>query len=272
MRPKFAYTVNAPDTREKGFAWSGEPERVFAALRAIGYDGVELFVRDPRELDPKRFTRLLADTGLKAAAIGTGPLVAEDKLCLSHTDPAVRKEALERGKLVVDFAAELQSQINIGKFRGNTEGDGKRHAWMFEGLRELAAYALQKKVDITIEPQNRFGCDTCTSSLEGVAWIRELNLPNVHLMLDLFHAQIEDASIPASLIEAAPYLLHVHFADTNRGWPGTGSIDFAQALHILKALRYEKFISVEIKQFPDSETAARNSLQYLHALCLGIWR
>lgn len=271
MRPTFAYTVSTPDVRTKNLSWSGDPEKIFASLQAMGYDGVELFVRDPLELDPEYFRTLLARTGLKAAVVGTGPIAAEDGLCLSHPDPAVRKKALARGKAAADFASELGSLMNVGKFRGDTGGEAQRKEWAFEGLRELAAYALQKNVPVMIEPQNRFGCDACTSTKEGLAWLDALASPNISLMLDVFHMQIDDACLPASFIEAAPHLSHVHFADTRRDRPGTGGIDFALILRVLQALRYTRFISVEIKQTPDSETAARNALEYLRALCAAIW-
>ena len=271
MQPKFAFTVNAPDTREKSLAWSGDMEEIFCRLSEFGYDGVELFVRDPRELDTDRFNRLLEKTGLQMAAVGTGPIVAEDKLFLTHDDPEVRKKAIARAKAVVDFAAALGSQINIGKFRGNIGGDSRKKAWMDEAMREIAFYAQKKNVLITIEPQNRFGCDNSMTTQQTVAWIRELNMPNIQIMLDVFHMQIEDACLPASFIDVADMLCHVHFADTNRECPGTGGIDFSTALHVLKAIKYDAFIAIEIKQTPESEVVAKRAINYVKTLTSFIW-
>ena len=272
MKPKFAYTVNTPDTRAKGLAWSGDPEAVFTKLRGMGYDGVELFVRDPRELDPEMFRRLLAATGLTAAVVGTGQIAAEDKLSFTHDDAAVRAETITRVKAVIDFASALQSQVNIGKIRGNAAGGATKTAWMEEAFRELEAHARRNNVMMTVEPQHRFGCDTLNSTQDTLAWLRRMNLPNLHLMLDVFHMQIEDACMAASFVEAADTCIHVHFADTNRGAPGTGSIDFALALRMLKVLNYNRFITMEIMQAPDSESAARDALAYVRALADAIWR
>ena len=271
MQPKFAFTVNAPDVRTKGLAWSGDPETIFGKLKEVGYDGVEIFVRDPNELDAGTFKRLLGNCGLAVAAVGTGPIVAEDKLCLTHDDVAARRQAVARGKAVADFAAELGAQMNIGKFRGDVCGNPQKQAWMNEGLLEIAQYAHKKNTLITIEPQNRFGCDNCNTTQQALAWLRALNAPNVKLMLDVFHMQIDDACIPASFLEAAGETIHVHFADTNRGCPGSGSIDFALVLRMLKAMRYDRFISMEIKQVPDSERVARKALEYVKMLGSFIW-
>jgi NADPH-dependent 2,4-dienoyl-CoA reductase/sulfur reductase-like enzyme len=42
MQPKFAFTVNTPDTRTKALSWSGDMEKIFGKLSEFGYDGVEL--------------------------------------------------------------------------------------------------------------------------------------------------------------------------------------------------------------------------------------
>jgi sugar phosphate isomerase/epimerase len=248
MKPKFAFTVNTPDTRAKALAWSGDLETVCMKLRGMGYDGVELFVRDPRELDPEKFRQILGNTGLAVAAVGTGQVLAEDNLYFAHDDAAVRGEAVARVASAIDFAAELQSQVNIGKIRGDIQGSEKKAAWMDGAFRELEAHARSKGVMMTIEPQHRFGCDNLNTTRQALDWLRMMNLPNLKLMLDVFHMQIEDADTAASFVEAADMFIHVHFADTNRGAPGTGSIDFSQVLKILKALRYERFITMEIKQ------------------------
>ena len=271
MPPKFAYTINTPDTRQKGLAWSGDMEEIFGKLGEFGYEAVELFVRDPRELDAERVNRLLVKNGLQAAAVGTGPIVAEDGLSLTHDDIGIRKNAVARGKVVVDFAAALGCQMNVGKFRGNTGESSEKKAWMNEAMREIASHAQKQDVIITIEPQNRFGCDNSMSTQQTLGWIRELGMPNIRIMLDVFHMQIEDVCIPSSFIDAADQLLHVHFADTNRECPGTGSIDFTMVLHVLKALKYDKFISMEIKQTPDSETAAKRAIHYVKTLASFIW-
>ena len=272
MSIKFAYTVNTPDTRAKALAWSGDMEAIFTKLRGMGYDGVELFVREPAELNPESFRRMLANAGLTVAAVGTGQVLAEDKLFFTHEDPALRAQAVERVKTAIEFAAALNSQVNIGKIRGDISKNPDQPKWQEDAFRQLEEHARRLNVMITLEPQHRFGCDNLNSTQQALAWLKAMNLPNLKLMLDVFHMQIEDASIPASLIEARDMAIHVHFADTNRGAPGTGSIDFHQILRMAKALEYDRFVSMEIAQTPDSETAARHAIQYVRALADAIWR
>lgn len=272
MQPKFAYTVATPDTRSKALAWSGDPETIFRKLSDIGYAGVELFIRDPAELDPEWYRATAKRYNLGVAAIGTGLTSAEDKLFFTDPDEKGRRAAIERAKSVVDFAAALGSQVNIGKFRGLLGANPRAMEWMEAAFAEVCGHAHRQGVYITLEPQNRFGIDNMTSTHEALAWVRKQNLPALRLMLDTFHMQIDDACIPASLVEAADQTIHIHFADTDRGRPGTGGIDFSTVLRMLKALRYDRYISLEIKQSPDSENAARQALGYLNALCGAIWQ
>ena len=45
-------------------------------------------------------------------------------------------------------------------------------------------------------------------------------------MPDVFHMNIEDASIGGSLKAAKDVIAYVHFADSNRWAPGDGHLDF----------------------------------------------
>lgn len=271
MKPKFSYPVCTGETRNKALAWSGNSAEIFSKLRKMGYDGVELFVRDPNEIDVPRLSRDLADNGLVVAAVGTGPIVAEDGLTLTHDDSAQRARALERGKSVLDFAAEMNTKMIIGKLRGDLKGREEKRQWRDAGMEALAAYADSKNVLFVLEPQSRIGCDNLNSTQDALAWLDQANAPNMKVMLDVFHMQIEDASIVASFVEAASKTVHIHFADTNRALPGGGGIDFLTILRVVKALGYNRFISMEINQTPDSETAARRSLEYMKMLSSFVW-
>jgi len=79
MSLKLTYPVGTPNTRSKLFAYRGNPEEVLAALRDIGYSGVELAVRDPEAMDAGEFRRIVERCGFEVAAVGTGPMVGEDK-------------------------------------------------------------------------------------------------------------------------------------------------------------------------------------------------
>src|SRR3989442_5161627 len=62
----------------------------------LGYDGVELAVRDPSQVDAEAVLRTVRDAGLAVPAIGTGQAYLKDGLSLSQPDEGIRAPAIER--------------------------------------------------------------------------------------------------------------------------------------------------------------------------------
>lgn len=268
---KLAYTICGPETKANYLAYRGPMKDMLAGLQEIGYQGVELFVRDPREIDPKELGQLLEQHKLELAAIGTGPMFAEDQLRFTAADEAIRGEALIRVKAAIDLAARFDAQVNVGKLRGDVaRGDeGRTEQLRDEAFKEICEYAKTQNVLITLEPQCRFAINNLNSTQEALAWVKKLQLPNLYLMLDVFHMNIEDKSLAASFIEAKDYTIHVHLADNQRGVPGTGLLNFPDIIRVLKALGYNRYLSMEIEQTPGCYEAAAQAYTYIQQLLTG---
>ena len=264
---KIAYTIGMPETKGPMFAYQGELVKIMEELKRIGYDGIEPFVRNPKDIDIGNFIRLVEKTGLEVAAVGTAP-ITEDKLSLTDKSAEVRKVAIARVKEIVDFAEIFGAIVNIGKSRGSFPLDMMDEGWKWlqQGMEEICEYAGQKGLSITIEPQNKTNLNNLNTTQEGLSWIESTGITNLFLLLDTFHMDVEDISIVASLVEASAKTCHMHIADSNRCIPGQGSLDFAEILMVLKALKYDGYLSLEVAQLPDSLTAARKSWEYLNRI------
>lgn len=262
---KYAFPIGTPDTKGKMLAYQGEPSKIMTDLRTIGYTGLELFVCNPKEMDIGYFTKQVEKKGFDIAAIGTGPVVSEDKLTFTDKIQERRKAAIQRAKEIVDFATIFNTQVNVGKLRGNIHKDQEKESWTWlkEAFEELCEYGQKRGVIITIEPQNRNVINNLNTTQEAAQWIKSNSISNLFIMQDIYHMNIEDKSIVASLIEAKDSTIHIHFADSNRGVPGSGHIDFIEILRVLKALKYDRYISVEVNQSPDSLTVAQKSWNFL---------
>ncbi len=265
---KLAYTVCGPETKADYLAYKGPLADMCASLHEIGYQGIELFVRDPREIDPGALGRHLDHYSLALAAIGTGPMFAEDQLRFTSTDERIRREAITRAKAAIDLASRFGAQVNVGKLRGDiARGDEGRSEFLRDqAFQEICGYAEEQKVWITLEPQCRFAINNLKSTQEALVWLRTKQFPNLRLMLDVFHMNIEDKSIAASFIEAKDYNIHVHLADNQRGVPGTGNLNFPDMIRVLKALGYNRYLSMEIEQSPSCYEAAAKAYTYIQQL------
>jgi 5-keto-L-gluconate epimerase len=266
---KLSYAVALPDCKAKKMqCFRGDLGGICGQLKALGYDGVELFARNPRELDQQAIADTIRGHGLAVPEISTGPS-SEDGLSLTDPDPTVRQRARERLRDYVDMASRWGARMHLGRIRGSVpDGPAATDAWkqMKEGFLETAEYGQSHGVRVLLEPQCRFQGNTLLSVVEGIAFVRELNHPNLGIVADTFHMNIEDVSLPASLVAAGPYLWHMHFADSNRRYPGAGHINFREVLEALKLIGYDRFINMEMEQQPDSATAARRAIQTVRAL------
>jgi 5-keto-L-gluconate epimerase len=265
---KLAFTVVTPETEDrKVLALRGDLEENFRLLSKLGYHGAELMVRDPNRLDTSQIKALAEEFNLEIPAVSTGQLRKEDGLQLCSLDEKLRTQTIQRIKEVIDFTSSIGSnQVNIGTVRGHVpdspqRADSLRAAQ--EGLNALLNYAQEKGIGIALEPQNRFIINWLNSIDETLAWIKNFPQKNLSILFDLYHALFEEPSLYASLIKAFPHVSHVQFSDSNRLTPGYGQVNFVDVIRVLRALGYNRFISIEATTQPDGPRAAEQAARYM---------
>ena len=130
---KLSYPVATPEVRAAILGAKGAPGEILPALRDAGYAAIEPFVGDPDAFDSSEWIAAVQRSGLAVAALGTGPVVFDHKLTFTDPDASVRRAAVARAKTIVDLAARLGTQVNIGKLRGDlAAGDAAQTSrdWM----------------------------------------------------------------------------------------------------------------------------------------------
>jgi sugar phosphate isomerase/epimerase len=269
---KIAVAISSRDARPSAFVVFRD--RLDVSIRkaaSLGYDGVELALALASEVDVPEVRRVLAGEGMRIAAVSTGRVFAEQRAWLTSPDASVRRRAVEIVTSLIDVAADLGApRVNIGRVRGPVgDGDSPRSAEgrFFEGIRGCADHGMERGVRIVLEPVNRYEIDYVNSVLpDGIDVIRRLGHPNVTLMPDVFHMNIEDASIAGSLVAAGALVGYVHLADSNRRAPGQGHIDFRAIIAALETIGYDDDVTVEILPLPSADEAATQAIRFLRSL------
>jgi sugar phosphate isomerase/epimerase len=82
-------------------------------------------------------------------------------------------------------------------------------------------------------------------------------------MLDVYHMSYEDESISLGLVKAKNRLLHLHFADSNRGAPGQGKFNFEDIMKTLHSIQYNGYLSMEVSYEIDRYDEAKEAVDYL---------
>ncbi len=262
---KLAYMYATPEVAPAHVtAVQGDAAACFARIKELGYEGVELLVRDPRAIDHGLIERQLADAGLAMPAVCTGEVYGEDKLSLADPEPSRRAETLERMIAAMDLAARFGAMVNVGRMRGRYLDGVERaqtEAWVAEGMQ--AAADARSETRIVLEPVNHQYANFLMGTAESARFVRGLHRANIGLMLDLAHITIEGEVHRDSLAAAGDLFWHYHVCDSDRRAVGHGEWDIAAALNDLDAAGYDGWITAEHFQIPDPDAAMEQSIRWL---------
>lgn len=271
---KTGLVVSTSGARFDALALKDDLELNLRKVANLGFDGVELAVRDPNSLDTAVLRTALRETGLPVCAIGTGEAYGEEGLSFTSSEALVRRKAVERIRSQVDFSGEIGCPIVIiGLIRGRASSDepGRERAKVLvvDALKECAQYAFDKGIAFALEPINRYETNLVNTVDEGLSLLKEVGRENMGLLVDTFHMNIEEPSMEESLRKAGNLILHVHIADSNRWAPGCGHIDFPSILKVLEEAGYDGFLSAEILPKPNPDESARLAANYMSKLLTG---
>ncbi len=250
-----------PDVKPLGVR--GAIDTILESIHDLGYDGVELHIRDPDKIDVRRVKEIVDVFGLVVPAIGTGFTYTVYGLSFSSNDSKVRSEAVRRVEEYLKVGSELEADVIIGLVQGVADNRAAGIKNLKDSLERCIKPAEDLGVNILLEPLNRYETNLINTVKDAVTLRNEIGSDKLWVMADTFHMNIEEKSIYKSIVEADGFLKHIHFADSNRLAPGQGHINFREVLKALKEINYNSFITAEILPLPGEWDAAKMAIQYL---------
>jgi len=245
-------------------ALRGPPEAACAAIRAAGFAGVELLIRDAAAIDQGAVERAVRRAGLVVPAICTGEVFGEDGLSFADPDPGIREAARARMTSAMALGARFGAPVNVGRLRGRYHPGTPRAqtlGWIAEALETCCA--AHPDVRVVIEPVNRQFTDCLCTTAQTMEFLRGLGIPTVGIMIDNVHVEVEGEDMAAALALADPVLWHLHISDSARLPLGAGSYDLRATLDLYERCRPGGWVTVETFQTPDDDTALGQSAAFL---------
>jgi len=118
--------------------------------------------------------------------------------------------------------------------------------WLVSALQQCCAAARPHGVRLALEPICRYETTLVNNAAQGLELIERVGADNLGLLLDTFHMNIDEASIPDAFRNAGKYVNHIHLADSNRAAPGKGHLDFVPILQAIKDIEYTGYLSFEL--------------------------
>ena len=262
---KIAASITPNNTKFGPLLFPGQVRKGCEFLSSIGYDGIELSLRTPNDMDLNELESILEKYGLDLVSIATGQSHIEDDFSLYHGDEVLRKKAVERICSHIDVASLFGARVILGGIRGMI-----RRKDFFEEYSRLgeeaicrcADYAQKKHVILLLEPVNRYETNVVNTISDAYEVIERYSLQsNVRILPDAYHMNIEEADPAAALSRYCEYVGAFHCADSNRLAPGSGHIDFSRLLQILKGQAGCHYFGVEVLPQPTSEETAVKAIE-----------
>ena len=256
-----------PEARGGPFVFWNGIEDACAKAASLGFDAIEIFAPSVEEIDAPALHRCLDHHGIRVAAVGTGAGWVKHQLRLTESDPAQRDRAQGFIAAAIDFAASFDAPAIIGSMQGRCDPNVPREqalSWLGEALEQLAERAQGEGMPLLYEPLNRYETNLFNRLSDTAEFVRSLRTKNVRILADLFHMNIEEASIPEAIRTAGPLLGHLHFADSNRHAVGFGHTEIPPIATALRDVGYSGYVSAEVFPLPSPEAAAEQTIRSFH--------
>ena len=233
------------------FIWSADFSPAEAALlprlKKAGFDGVEVPLFQPAKYPAGEIRRLFEQNGLES----TFTVVMVDDLSTISGDAGVRARTRQYLADCIRTIAECGGNLMVGPLyspvgylpgRRRTADEWKAAVETFQALGPVAR---EHGVTLAIEPLNRFETYFLNTVDDGVRLCDEVGDGNVGLLVDTFHANIEEKSIAGAYRKAAKHLKHVHTCENDRGAPGSGHVEWSEVLAALREIGYDGWLTIE---------------------------
>lgn len=229
-------------------------------VKNMGYDIIEIAVEDTSIIDWKTIKEIARDLDLKITV--SGAFGAERDI--SSTEPAYRETGKQYIIDCIKIAQDVGSPIfggpvysAVGKTRLVSDDQKKQEReWCVNTLVEIGKIAADHGVVVGLEPLNRFETDMVNTVDQALSIVYEVASPNLKIVLDTFHSNIEEKDIPTSIRKIGKDLLcHVQGNESDRGTPGTGHLEWEGISEALKEIGYDGAVVIETFGQPSKELA-----------------
>jgi D-psicose/D-tagatose/L-ribulose 3-epimerase len=265
--------------------WTEESIRHAVGKTAgTGYDIIEAVIFDPKDARPDFTAKALASAGI-GAVTGMALNPAAD---ISSADPDIAKA----GEQFIADAILATRDMGSKLLGGVTHSAMHRYAGaaatgtldrVADTYARLAERATAAGVRLGIEAVNRYESNVVNTVDDAARIVRRVGSPALFAHIDSYHMNIEEHDFTDAIARNVDAIGHVHAGESNRGYLGSGSVDFPSYFRALVAAGYdgpvvfEAFSPAVIKgavadvlaawttHWTDSEDLARKGLGFMRS-------
>ena len=231
--------------------WNADQKSYISRVKKLGFDVLEISCAMLKAISTQELMemkKMAADAGITLTA-GYGP-GANENLVSANEDVV---------KNAVAFYTDILKKLEILDI--HTLGGGIYSYWPVDytkpidkagdwersvkNVRTVGKIAGECGVDYCLEVLNRFEGYLLNTCAECKAFVEQVDVPAVKIMLDTFHMNIEEDSMVEAILLAGDRLGHFHVGENNRRLPGKGGMPWYEIGSALRAIGYDKNIVME---------------------------
>lgn len=223
--------------------WMADHIKYIKKASDIGFDILEFQAQPLLEMSQSRLDEI------KAAAENHGieltySLGLDKKYDISSCDEAVRLGGIKYLTDIMNKVHYMGGKIISGVSYagwGVPEGNFEREKLLensIKSMKELVKTAENFGITYAVEAVNRFEGVVLNTAAQAVEYVKAVDSPNMGVLLDTYHMNIEENSIGDAIKTAGDLLVGFHTGENNRTAPGRGHLDWDEIFGALSHINY----------------------------------
>ena len=225
--------------------WDADHKKYIKKVAEIGFDILEFQAQPLLEMSREHMRELV----LLAEECGielTYSLGLDRNYDVSSLDEKVRLGGVDYLKRIVERIGFMGGTLLSGvSYAGwgtpdNFNGD-KRPYWenSIKSMKGIIKTAENCGVTYCVEAVNRFETCLINTAEEALKYVDEVGSPNIGVLLDTYHMNIEENNIGDAIRLAGNKLTSFHTGENNRTAPGRGHLNWDEIFGALSEIGYK---------------------------------
>ncbi len=225
--------------------WDADHEKYIRKVADIGFDILEFQAQPLLEMsdDKLRHLKRVADEcGIEL----TYSLGLDPRYDVSSADESVRRGGIEYLQNIVKKIGVMDGTLLSGvSYAGwgspNYIVDDKTALTERSkaSMREIVKTAEDYGVTYCVEAVNRFEGCIINTAREALDYVNDIDSPNIGVLLDTYHMNIEEVSIGDAIRLVGDRLTSFHTGENNRMAPGRGHLNWNEIFGALADINYK---------------------------------
>lgn len=224
--------------------WDADHAKYIKKVSRIGFDVLEFQAQPLLEMSDGKLRSLKAladDEGIEL----TYSLGLDRAFDVSSPDKKVRDGGVVYLQRIIGQIEKMEGKLLSGvSYAGwgtpDYVLDDKSRLWenSLESMRKIIKTAEDCGVTYCVEAVNRFETCLINTAAEALEYAARIDSPNIGILLDTYHMNIEENSIPDAIRLVGNKLTSFHTGENNRTAPGRGHLDWDGIFGALSEIGY----------------------------------